>query len=85
MKNFALVLCAGLCVTPVLAQAQAPHWTILEQQCWKLSPTAGQCAVGLRGKFASRPECIAANGGQLQQNSVEQGRQVGKRCELLLE
>ena len=67
------------------AATAAPHWTILEEQCWKLSPTAGQCAVNLAGVFASRAQCIAANNGQLEQKGEVQGRLVANRCEMLLE
>jgi hypothetical protein len=79
------IIIAAVVLTPLAVQAAAPHWTILRQECWKLSPTAGQCAVGLFGRYDSRAQCIAANGGQLEQKGMQEGRQQAQRCEMLLE
>jgi hypothetical protein len=63
-----------------------PTWTILRTVCWKISETAGQCAVGLYGSFATKEACLAANGGKLQANGkLTDGREVGQRCEMKLE
>lgn len=79
------IIIAVAALAPLTAQAQPPHWTILRQECWRLSPTAGQCAVGLYGRYDSRTQCIAANGGQLEQKGMQGGRQQAQRCEMLLE
>ena len=63
----------------------APQWTILRQVCWKISQTAGQCAVGLAGTFATRDDCIAANGGQLETKGSDKGVTHAARCEILLQ
>ena len=84
---------AGAIFGPILAfllltgraHAAAPHWTILHQECWRISATAGQCAVGLIGTFDTRNACIAANNGRLEQKGDEQGRQVAYRCEMKIE
>jgi hypothetical protein len=79
-----MILAASL-IASVSAQAQPPQWTILRQECWKLSATAGQCAVRLYGAFASRQQCIAANGGKLEQKGEHDGKLQAQRCEILLE
>lgn len=84
-KHFSGAAAAAFVLLGVTAHAATPRWTILHQVCWKLSPTAGQCAVGLQGVFATRAECIAANNGQLEQKGEQNGMQVGYRCEMLLE
>jgi hypothetical protein len=77
---------AALIPIALSAQAAPPKWTILRQVCWHISETAGQCAVGLYGEFATRQACLAANGGQLQADGVTtDGRKVGQRCEMKLE
>jgi hypothetical protein len=84
MKN--LLLAAAFVPLALPAQGAPPTWTILRQVCWKISETAGQCAVGLYGSFATREACLAANGGQLETKAqTPDGRQVGQRCEIKLE
>lgn len=82
-----VILAAALCaaVLPTATQAAAPRWTILRQECWHISQTAGQCAVNLMGIFASRDECLAANNGQVEQKGEQDGRDQAMRCEMLLE
>ena len=81
-----LIAAIALIVVSGAVQAKPPTWTILQQVCWSISSTAGQCAVRLAGTFPTRAHCIAANGGQVQTNrSLGDGRQLGARCEMLLE
>ena len=77
---------AGLLLTVTgAAHGAPPQWTILREVCWKISQTAGQCAVGLAGTFATRDDCIAANGGQLETKGSDKGVTHAARCEILLQ
>jgi hypothetical protein len=81
-----ILLAATLLPLALPAAASPPTWTILRQVCWKLSQTAGQCAVGLYGEFRSYEACLAANGGKLQADATTpDGRKIGQRCEIKLE
>ena len=69
------------------ADAAAPvQWTIVREVCWRIqADPKGQCAVGLAGTFDSKEACIAANGGQLEQQQTQTGVLRATRCEVLLQ
>ena len=53
-----LLLAAAILPLALPAHGAPATWTILRQVCWKISDTAGQCAVGLYGSFATREACL---------------------------
>jgi hypothetical protein len=63
-----------------------PQWTIFRHVCVKMSPTSGQCAVGLVGKFSTLAQCAATNQGKEEfQTTLPDGRLYGQYCQALLE
>ena len=87
MRLRLIVASAALTLSLIeVAQAQvpsAPEWTVLGGICWRISSTAGQCAVRLSGTFPTRAACIAANNGQLETTGEQNGMLVKSRCEML--
>jgi hypothetical protein len=81
--GFPIVASAAILALSAAAQAQAPQqWTILETAC---SMVVRQCAVNVFGAFPTRADCVAANGGKVEQRAVLNGMTHGRRCEVLLQ
>lgn len=64
----------------------SPKWTIFRSLCVPMSPTSGQCAVGLVGKFSTSAQCVTANQGREEfEMSFPDGRKYSQYCQALLE
>jgi hypothetical protein len=87
----ALIACGAVLTGAAAGHAQTvaarpPQWTQLREICWSISKTAGQCAVGLYGRFPTRDGCVSANGGQLEeQTRLQDGHLLASRCEMMIQ